>query len=210
MMRLAEADYFVSLDDDAWFVEGDEVEIAIKLMESDHTIGAVAFDILSESNPSEQQRRSPYPIAAYIGCGHIVRLSAARELNYYSDLPCYYGAEEKEFCLRLLSKGYSILLMPGVHVWHDEEWDTRDQSATHRSGVCNELTVAIMRYPLPQLLYVFPGKVANYVLFWLRWPRFLRSGMLGVVDALRFMPQSLLKRKAVSGAAFRKYRRLRK
>jgi glycosyltransferase involved in cell wall biosynthesis len=209
MMRQSAFDYFVSLDDDAWFLKGDEIEVAVQLMESDLTIGAVAFDILSKSNPYEHERETPRPVPVFIGCGHVIRLSAARELNYYAKLPCDYGGEEKEFCLRLLSAGYKTIKMPGVHVWHDEEWNARDHSATHRSGVCNELTIAIMRYPLPHLLYAFPGKLANFALFWLDRPRFFKGGMLGVLDALRLIPQSLLKRSAVSTAAFRKYRRLK-
>ena len=57
LMRTASADYYLSLDDDAWFLEGDEVAVAIAYMEGNPRVGGVAFDILSPDRPNPAARR---------------------------------------------------------------------------------------------------------------------------------------------------------
>src|SRR5689334_3307932 len=47
LMRNLAADYFVSLDDDAKFLNGDEIATAIAFLEKHPDVAVVAFDILS-------------------------------------------------------------------------------------------------------------------------------------------------------------------
>src|SRR5437016_2864080 len=47
IMLSASEDYYVSLDDDAWFVKDDEIAIAVSFLEANRSVAAVAFDILT-------------------------------------------------------------------------------------------------------------------------------------------------------------------
>src|ERR1051325_9526608 len=47
LMNMSGSDYFVSLDDDAWFIQGDEIALAVGYLEQNQKIAAVSFDILS-------------------------------------------------------------------------------------------------------------------------------------------------------------------
>src|SRR5438105_2943604 len=47
LMRSAQADYFISLDDDAYFLRGDEISIATQYLDEDPLAAAIAFDVLS-------------------------------------------------------------------------------------------------------------------------------------------------------------------
>lgn len=185
LMRGTSADYYLSLDDDAWFLRDDEIALAIARLEADPTIGAIAFDILSPDRSDAVERGAPREVAMFIGCGHVVRLSAVRAAGFYASSPGTYGSEEKDLSLRLADLGRRIELLPGVHVWHDKAWQDRDFFPIHRSGVCNELVMTLRRCPMPDLVLVFPLKLVSYAWFWIRRPSFLRAGLAGVGAALR-------------------------
>jgi GT2 family glycosyltransferase len=185
LMRTTDATYYVSLDDDAWFMRDDELALAVARLESEPTVGAIAFDILSPDRAAEVERGPLREVAMFIGCGHVLRLSAVRAAGYYASSPGTYGSEEKDLSLRLADLGFRIELMPGVHVWHDKAWQDRDYYPIHRSGVCNELIMTLRRCPLPDLLLVFPLKLVSYAWFWIRRPEFFRAGVAGVWTALR-------------------------
>lgn len=168
MMLTAPEDYYVSLDDDAWFIQGDEITIAVDFLERHQKVAALAFDILSPDHPQQVPRGPRRSVAMFIGCGHILRLSAVKELGGYAEFPGTYGAEEKDLCLRLIDLGYQIVKFDGVHVWHDKSLLARDISRQHRSGVCNDLALTLRRVPFAFLLPVLAWKVPSHIAFALK------------------------------------------
>ena len=184
MMLSAGEDYFVSLDDDAWFMQGDEIAVAVNYLESHPGVAAVAYDIISPDRPDPVPRGRRRSVPMFIGCGHMLRLSIAKALDGYSEFPGAYGAEEKDLCLRLIDAGYAVHQLDGVHVWHDKSSTARDLRRQFRSGVCNDLTLALRRMPLPLLLPVLSWKVTAHLVFAIRhgW---LRPYGEGVQDFLR-------------------------
>jgi glycosyltransferase involved in cell wall biosynthesis len=158
-------DYFVSLDDDAWFLNGDEISVGINYLEAHPKVAAIAFDVLSPDKSSEHSRVQPRRVPMFIGCGHIVRLTAARAVGGYVGTPGIYGSEEKDLALRLMDAGYGIMLLPGVHVWHDKTAVAREQPAQHRSGVCNDLAMTLRRTPLMVLPLALASKFYRHFRF---------------------------------------------
>lgn len=202
LMRTTDAEFFVSLDDDAWFLRRDEIALAVAAMHADARLGAVAFDILSPDQPAPGERGASRPVAMFIGCGHLLRLSAVRAAGFYAPTPGRYGSEEKDLSLRLADLGYRIDLLPGVHVWHDKAWSGRDWFPLHRSGVCNELFMTMRRCPWPDLAFVLPLKIASFAWYWARRPQFLLPGLAGLGDALGAMPRAEISRAPVQRATF--------
>ncbi len=202
LMQTAEADFYVSLDDDAWFLQGDEIAVAVARMQEDPAIGAIAFDILSPDRPNQAPRTPPEPATVFVGCGHVLRLAAVRAVGGYAPTPGAYGSEEKDLSLRLLDAGWAIVKLPGVHVWHEKAWNGRDWYPLHRSGVCNELVMTVRRCPAPDVLVVLPLKLVSYAWFWLRRPRYLRAGLAGVAQFLRHLGGSWRTRKPVRRRTF--------
>jgi len=207
LMRMADADYFLCLDDDAWFMQGDELALAVNRLEQDPAIAGIAFDILSPDRPHPATRGTPRPVRMYIGCGHVLRLSAVRAVGYYAPAPGTYGSEEKDLCLRLADRGWRIELLPGVHVWHEKAWSSRDNRTIHRSGVCNELAMTVRRCPLPDLLLVLPWKLLRFLTFWFRNPFYLRAGLAAWGDFLRQFAVVWRTRQPVRRATFWQFHR---
>ena len=165
LMSETNAELYFSLDDDAWFIKGDEISLGVQLLKEHEEVAALAYDILSPDRPNPVERTEPYATHMYIGCGHLLRLSAAREVGYYTPSPGFYGGEEKDLCVQLLDKGYEILFTPGIHVWHDKAMMARDLPAQHRSGVCNDFVFAFRRCPYPMVLWLIPGKILSHLKF---------------------------------------------
>ena len=181
MMLSASERYYVSLDDDAWFLEGDEISVAVSLLERRPEVAAVAFDIISPDRPRRVERGSKASVSLFIGCGHVLRLSVVKELGGYCEFPGSYGAEEKDLCLRLIDAGYEIVKLDGVHVWHDKTSTARDLERQHSSGVCNDLTLTMRRVPLGLLLPTMSYKLVSHMVFALRHG-FMRPCVQGMHD----------------------------
>ena len=173
LMLDASEDYYVSLDDDAWFIQGDEIAIAIDLLERYPKVAAVAFDIISPDRPQCVPRGPQASVALFIGCGHVLRLSVVKALGGYAEFPGAYGVEEKDLCLRLIDAGYEIVKLDGVHVWHDKTSLARDLPRQHRSGVCNDLALALRRVPVALVFPILAMKISKHVVF------AIRRGLLG-------------------------------
>lgn len=165
LMRGTDADFYLSLDDDAWFINGDEISIAVQHLEMNPRVAAAAFDILSPDRQEASPRSEPGPTHIFIGCGHVLRMSAVRECGFYVPGPGLYGSEEVDLCLRLLDRNWEIHFLPGVHVWHDKTAVARDIAAQHSSGVCNDLAFAARRCPFPLVLGIIPVKLINHLRF---------------------------------------------
>ena len=165
LMREDDADFYLSLDDDAWFINEDEISIAVHHMQVNPKVAAVAFDILSQDRKKPNSRAEPLPTHMFIGCGHILRISAVRECGFYVPGPGYYGSEETDLCIRLLDRNWEIHFLPGVHIWHDKTTVARDIPAQHRSGVCNDLAFAVRRCPFPLVMGIIPIKLINQLRF---------------------------------------------
>lgn len=207
LMALDGSDYFVSLDDDAWFLQGDEIAISIDYMMRHSNVAAVAFDIISPDRPTSVPRTEPQPAAMFIGCGHVLRLAAVRQVGGYEAAPGSYGGEEKDLCLRLLDAEYQIVKLPGVHVWHDKTAVARNIAAQHRSGVCNDLVFTLRRTPVLLL------PIAMLTKFYRHWRFSVRSSLTypcfqGFGIFIRSAPRIWRSRQPVRAATLRSFLRL--
>jgi GT2 family glycosyltransferase len=164
-MRESNADFYLSLDDDAWFMNGDEIDIAVQHMQANPKVAAAAFDILSPDREKVSPRAEPRPTHLFIGCGHMLRTSAVRECGFYVPGPGQYGSEEMDLCIRFLDRDWEIQFLPGVNVWHDKTTVARDGEAQYRSLVCNDLAFAARRCPFPLMLGIMPIKAINHIRF---------------------------------------------
>ena len=197
-------DFYVSLDDDAWFLRTDEITVALQYLNEHPAVAAVAFDILAPDQPATRERGGAQPAATFIGCGHVLRLAAVREVGAYEPTPGSYGGEEKDLCLRLMDAGHAIVRLPGVHVWHDKTPVAREIPQQHRSAICNDLVMTLRRTPLLVLPLALPVKMFRHLRF--SW----RAGLLqpclaGFALFARSLPTILRSRRPVRMETLRAY-----
>ncbi len=206
MMAESGYDLYCSIDDDAWFMDTDELELAVRQFDQDPNCAGVAFDILSPDRPLTVTRRPPCPAMHFVGCGHVLRRGMVEAAGSYADFPGSYGSEEKDLCIRFMNRGWNIKFLPGVHVWHDKTSAGRDWGSQHRSGTLNDLIFGLVRCPAPELFYYLPGKAVNLIVWGLKGGKQERwSGFLGVWDFLRYAPGYWRRRQPVKRETFRKF-----
>ncbi|HWY51305.1 MAG TPA: glycosyltransferase [Chthoniobacterales bacterium] len=209
LMRNLAADYFVSLDDDARFLKGDEIAAGVNYLESRPDVAIVAFDVLSPDQRTPRRRTEPRPTPTFIGCGHIARLTAIKKIGGYATAPGGYGGEEKDLSLRLMDAGYGVMLMPGVHVWHEKTTVARDLVEQHRSGVCNDFGMTLRRTPLAVLPLALLAKLYRHFRF-ARTHNLERPFWDGLQLFLQSIPELWQSRKPVRFATLQKYLKLSK
>ena len=204
LMARAGFDFFVSLDDDAWFLRTDEIAVALAYLVAHPSVAAVAFDILAPDQPTTRERGAAQPVEMFIGCGHVLRLAAVREVGAYEPTPGGYGGEEKDLCLRLMDAGYGIVRLPGVHVWHDKTPVARELAQQHRSLVCNDLVMALRRTPLLVLPLALGAKFFRHLRFSCQAGR-VGACLAGMWLFARSLPATCRSRRPVRLATLRAY-----
>lgn len=209
MMLSSDADIFVGLDDDSYFVDDDVIEIACETFRDNPKAGALYFEVLSDADRERKQRTAPYPVRTFVGCGHALRLNAAKEVQGYAPTPGLFYGEESDLSLRLLDRGWSTLKVPGLHVWHERALISRNRGLERRWGVLNDLTLIWRRCPKEQLLVRLFTNAAGQVVFSLRNPRtYLFPTLAGLVDFVRAWPAVHRSRAAVKRITWTHYREL--
>jgi GT2 family glycosyltransferase len=205
LMSLTEAEFYFSLDDDAWFLSPDELSRGVELLQANPRIAVLAYDILLPGATTRKLASGPAPYHVFVGCGALLRRSALEEVGYYRPLPAIYGGtEETDLCLRLFDRGYEVMTWPGLHIWHERSAVGRDRSDQHRSLVCNELCGLVMNSPLPLLLALIPWRVLSHLLAAVRAGE-LKSYWQGVGLFVKCSRRALAVRQPVSVRAYREY-----
>ncbi len=224
LMRHADADLYISLDDDSWFLSPTSISDTVAIFVERPQLAALGFDILREMPASvDATDQSLVKARTFIGCGHALRLPFVREVGFYCDLPMSYGAEEVDLCLRLLDAGYEVLRTNEIKVWHEKSLTERDVRSLFAQAVCNVLGVTVTRYPLGYLAVVLPVQLIRNLLLGLffalkrqssrskydaelvrqhgRWV-YLLSGARGILQFVRALPAILASRRPVSYRTF--------
>jgi GT2 family glycosyltransferase len=200
-------DYFVGLDDDAWFLQDNTIAAALREFLRDPSLAAVAFDVASPDKPALRPITTAEPIGTFVGCGHMLRLSAVRVVGGYEPAPGTYGGEEKDLCLRLMDAGYRIVRLPGVMVWHEKTPVARDLAFQHKSGVSNDLAMALRRSPWFLLPAVLPYKIFRHIYSSYR-TGFLFPCLSGMMMFVRLLRLTLVLRKPVRASTLIRYLRV--
>lgn len=208
-LGISDADYFCSLDDDAWFMSDDAIRIALDYMDKNKDVAAVGFEILSpdRNRKSDTDKIEAVETNRYIGCGHILRVSTAKSVGMYIATPGFYGSEEKDLCIRMIDAGYRIVKLKNLFVWHDKTNIARDFKLQHRSGVCNDLAFMWRRTPFIYLVPSFFSKLYKHFIFSARYKKenLIKPYFMGIFDFFRAVIMHRIRRKPVSIKAFKKY-----
>jgi GT2 family glycosyltransferase len=212
-LETTDAAYYCSLDDDSWFMNEADIAGAITFMNNTPHVAALAFNIFSPDSPEGAFRTKQIgETNNFIGCGHMLRVSAVKNAGNYTVNPGYYGGEEKDLCLRLINRGYSVMRYPSINVWHDKTSVARDVLKQHRSGVCNDFAFMWRRTPGLYLLPSVLRKLYVHLTFPLRYKNtaLYIPFIKGVWDFIKEVFRGTIRRAPVSVKSLKKFLSLSK
>jgi glycosyltransferase involved in cell wall biosynthesis len=215
LVREARREYVLLLDDDTRLLAGDAIARAVSVLVNDVGVGAVALAQAERDGrpwplgmqPASAQR--PCMIPAFIGFAHLLKRALFLEMGGYRERLVFYG-EEKEFCLRLLARGYLVVYLPDALVAHVPDPGARDPRRYVRQAIRNDCLSSLYNEPLVMAAAALPVRLLRHR----RMARGLPGGDPGglwwiVRDLLRELPAAVRGRRSVGWRVMREWRRLK-
>ena len=214
-VRLARTECVLLMDDDAYVIDAGAIRRGVELLMAHRDVGAVAFAQAEADGtawpaamqPSLATRTCCVP--AYIGFAHLLRRSVFLELGGYLE-PLHFYGEEKDYCLRLLNAGFTVVYVPEARVAHVPDQSGRSPARYLRYVIRNDCLSALYNEPLPLPLATVPLRL-------LRYAAMRRHGGVQDEGGLRWIlgelaaafPSACRDRRPVAWRTFMRWRRLR-
>jgi glycosyltransferase involved in cell wall biosynthesis len=132
LLDLVETEFAISLDDDAHFVTENPLEFIQKHFEMNENCGLLALRIfwgLEEPNITISVEKS-HRVKGFVGCAHVWRMSAWRNIPNYPAWFIFYG-EEDFASYQLFKKNWEIYYLPEVLVNHRVNIKLRKNNADY-------------------------------------------------------------------------------
>jgi GT2 family glycosyltransferase len=132
LMNMVATDFAISLDDDAHFVNKNSLESIRNYFEENVHCGLLALRIfwgLDEPN-SIFSNEKPHRVQGFVGCAHVWRMKAWRDIPNYPEWFVFYG-EEEFASYQLFKKNWEIHYLPEVLVNHRVNVKSRKNNADY-------------------------------------------------------------------------------
>ncbi|MDN3676709.1 glycosyltransferase family 2 protein [Flavobacterium paronense] len=129
MLNQTKADFAISLDDDAHFLTENPLEIIQNYFSENKHCGLIATRIFwnTSENKNSNTNEIPEKVKGFVGCGHIWRMKAWREIPNYPEWYEFYG-EENFASLQLLKAKWEVHYVPQIFVQHRVNLKNRTQT----------------------------------------------------------------------------------
>jgi GT2 family glycosyltransferase len=212
IVREAATPWVLNLDDDAFIVTREAVEMGVRVLEADPEVGVVAFAQCDAEgvayDPSTQPLAVGYPAyaAAFTGYACLVRRDAFLAVGGFRERLGING-EEKELCIRLLDRGWRVVYLPAARVGHVAAQAGRDARRYLHQTVRNNTLSAMYDEPFPLVLAGTALRLYSYFHMRRGWRIHDPGGLGTIVRGLaRDLPAVLRERTPVRWKTIRRWR----
>lgn len=215
MLNETQADFAISLDDDAHFITQNPLEIIENAFFQNPKIGLLGFRIYWNRNePNETVTNEvSHRMKSYVGCGHVWRMKAWCEIPNYPEWFEFYG-EEDFASYQLFKKNWEIHYLPEVLVNHRVDIQSRKKDSDYDIRLRRSLRSGWYQYFLFFPLKNIPKRLAYSVWMQLKLKVFkgdfqaLKALFLAFADLLLNLPKIIKNRNRLSVEEFKKYQQI--
>lgn len=161
MLNSTQADYAISLDDDAHFITEYPLEAICNYFGENPKCGLIALRIFwGLSTPvSIISDEIPEQVQGFVGCGHVWRMSAWKSIPNYPAWFIFYG-EENFASYHLFKKKWEVHYLPEVLVHHRVSLKSRKNNSDYTIRLRRSLRAGWFLYFLFDPLRLIPKKMA--------------------------------------------------
>jgi GT2 family glycosyltransferase len=212
--REAGTPWILYLDDDAAVVDPDAIRRALRVLEADPRLAAIALAQGDAEGKPWPPHTQPAPVdfacyvATFTGYGHLLRRSALLAAGGFREALGING-EEKELALRLLDGGWRIVYLPDAVVAHLADEAGRDRRRYLHQTVRNDVLGAVYTQPFPLWPAGALVRLRRYFPMRTGWRIDDPGGFRRVLGTLaRDLPAALRDRTPVRWSTLRAWRRL--
>ena len=217
MLNDTEADYAISLDDDAHFLTENPIEIIIEYFAKNPSCGLIATRIFwgKETPKNTESSEISQSVKSFVGCGHIWRMSAWRDIPNYPEWFQFYG-EENFASLQLFKKKWEIQYVPELLVQHRVDLKERTKSNNdfvfrYRRSLRADWYNYFLFFPIGKIL----KKMAYSI--WMQCRNKVFKGdfkvvlpmFLSIFDLIISIPKLISNRNAFTSEEYNKYLKLK-
>jgi GT2 family glycosyltransferase len=212
--REARTPWLLNLDDDAFIVAREAVDQAVRVLESDPRVAAVAFAQCDDTGTPFVAAAQPAPVEypcyvpTFVGYAHLLRRDAFLAAGGFRERIGING-EEKALSLRLLDAGWRVVYLPSARVGHVAARAGRDQRRYLHQTVRNSTISALCDEPFPLVLGGAALRLWRYFPMRKGWKIHDPGGFGTIVRGLaRELPAVLRERKPVRWSTWTRWRRM--
>jgi GT2 family glycosyltransferase len=211
MLREAEGDLVLALDDDSYPEQSDCIARIIPFFQQQPKLAVLHFSQRTDEYPDTLIETNPGPehlTRSFANSGAVLRRSTYLQLPGFESR-FYHMYEEPDYALQCVAAGYEVVFSPIVTIRHHYSAHARDEIRIHQRHARNEFWSTLMRCPLP----FAPGLIAWRFFSQFRyayrrgWPWMVREP-LWWFQAMAGIPYCLRKRRPVSWAGYKRWLRL--
>lgn len=216
MLNETDADYAISLDDDAHFLSENTIATIRNYFEQNPRCGLIAARIFwGKNNPETSETlEQPQKVKSFVGCGHVWNMKAWREIPNYPEWFEFYG-EENFAAFQLFKSQWEVHYVPEILVQHrvDLKERAKDNKAfafRYRRAIRADWYTYFLFLPWSKI----PRKMAYSI--WMQIKGKIVKGQfkvisplcLAVIDLILAMPKLLRHRNALTSQEYTTYTKL--
>lgn len=188
MLNETQADYAISLDDDAHFLTENPLGAIHKHFEENGNCGLLAMRIFwgLEEPKTMVSSEKPNRVQGFVGCAHVWRMKAWRDIPHYPEWFVFYG-EENFASFQLFKKKWEIHYLPAVLVNHRVDVKARRNDADYTIRLRRSLRSGWYLFFLFYPMAAIPRKMAYSL-----WIQFRQKVFKGDFKALQAIVLAVL------------------
>jgi glycosyltransferase involved in cell wall biosynthesis len=216
MLNETKADFAISLDDDAHFLTGNPVGVITDYFQKNPKCGLIATRIFwgKETPQSIISSEEIQNVKSFVGCGHVWRMNAWRDIPNYPEWFQFYG-EENFASLQLFKNKWEIHYVPELLVHHRVNLKSRTQTNKdfafrYRRSLRADWYNYIMFFPLN----IIPRKLLYSI--WMQFRNKIFKGnfiiikplFLALFDLMITFPKLMKNRNSLTSSEYQNYLKL--
>jgi glycosyltransferase involved in cell wall biosynthesis len=198
LLNLTTSEFAISIDDDAHFVTEKPLEFIRNHFDKNANCSLIALRIfwgLKEPISTVSNER-PHRVQGFVGCAHVWRMSAWRDIPNYPAWFVFYG-EEEFAAIQLFKKNWEIHFLPEVLVNHRVDVKSRKKNTDYSIRLRRSLRSGWYLFCLFYPISIIPIKLAYSLWIQLKYKVFkgdfkaLKAIAFAVFDLVWNMPRIL-------------------
>jgi GT2 family glycosyltransferase len=212
-LRESPAEFVLFMDDDSYFTAPQTAHVAVEYLRAHPQTAAIGLPFIEPRSrgmrvwtpPPEYRSAGACPVRSVVTCACVVRRESAAAMGGFREDFQQWG-EERDFCIRLMSSGWSIDFIqapPLVHLGSA----ARDLAVMQYLGIRNTLLFDVLNVPLPWMPWTLLRDAARLFLHKLT----LQNTALRFAWVCRGLAEAVARRRdrrPVPFAVFQRYRKL--
>ena len=148
LMEMAKTPWVVTFDDDSWPESPNFFERLEHVIAANPKAGGLAFPINVRGQKPSYWSSEIHHASCFENCGCAIRREAFLQTDGFLPLRHAYGMEEADVSLQLLDKGWQILNVPDMWVYHDTGMEHHASPQVNAAQITNTALLAFLRYPI--------------------------------------------------------------